>query len=531
MCDIEVPIHPLIQRFIQVYYKFGMWQDNDANWYRKIGRILVFLFGSIGFTSSLIGGSLIARDYNESLYLLTAGIIVAVLIFKTYLIYSKGSQFVTVLHKVCVHSVPNSGKLLEHINRKMNLFEKCTMFFLGIVCLIVFIFLVLFCPLLTSERKLPFNIWFPIDWRTHALAHWLAYSYIIFCLSFNAFVCLLTLMIWYVMLNCSILYQTVGQRFKNLGTVQTGENAFINELQKLLNVHQIVEVYAMNRIDLIGNFNWSLLTRDTTGMKNLLSSLFFAQIGTSAICICGSVYAATTVRKYCTRILQNSHFFIIVFIPVQNRTASIDQLIINLSLSLYCIFDIFVLAYLGNEIKDSSSKLSHCLFECNWVGQTESCKSRILILMALLQQPREIIIGKLYPLNLQTFTAVSNTKKLIRKFAKFFYDLRLLCETDFTRSLQHAQHFEKCLNCATSFNYSISFRHMDSNQRCMHPKFIQFRFQQALKCKLYFSTMERIFCLFIAKPPTKSRNSSLTSVNKSLNDLKNYFPVKSHPIK
>lgn len=63
--------------------------------------------------------------------------------------------------------------------------------------------------------------------------------------------------------------------------------------------------------------------------------------------------------------------------------------------------------YLGNEIKLASGNLSHCLFESNWTKQTHSCKKCITILKERLKRPQELIVGKLYPLNLLTFTSVS----------------------------------------------------------------------------------------------------------------------------
>lgn len=246
MGDIQIEIHPLIRQIIRVYYKFGVWQNADVNLFRKIVRMMVFLLGSIGFVAALIGGSLVAEDYNESLYLLTAGIIVAVLIFKTYLNYSKGNQILTVLHAICLHSVPNSEQLQYQVYLKLNNFKKFAVLYLGIILVILFTFFILYSPILTSERKLPFNIWFPFDWKRYALAHWMAYSYIIFSLTFNSFICLLTLIIWYIMLNCSIKYQILGQRLKNLGTVKrrdNEDNVFLDQLMELITMHQQIEVY------------------------------------------------------------------------------------------------------------------------------------------------------------------------------------------------------------------------------------------------------------------------------------------------
>ncbi len=72
----------------------------------------------------------------------------------------------------------------------------------------------------------------------------------------------------------------------------------------------------------------------------------------------------------------------------------------------YSVFDIFMVMYLGNEIELSSDELSFCVYESNWIEQTEACKMCIIILMERLKRPQELVVGKLYPLNLLTFTSV-----------------------------------------------------------------------------------------------------------------------------
>lgn len=95
------------------------------------------------------------------------------------------------------------------------------------------------------------------------------------------------------------------------------------------------------------------------------------------------------------------------------------------STGMYNIFDIFIVMYFGNEIKLSSNRLSYCLFESNWTGQSKSYQKTIIILGEVLKQPHQLLISKLYPLNLETFTSVS--LRLITVFfqlkKKIFADL------------------------------------------------------------------------------------------------------------
>lgn len=65
-----------------------------------------------------------------------------------------------------------------------------------------------------------------------------------------------------------------------------------------------------------------------------------------------------------------------------------------------------MLLYLGNEIKDFSDGLSFCLYESNWMVQTESCQKLFLIVVERLKKPHELTIFKLFPLNMEFFTEV-----------------------------------------------------------------------------------------------------------------------------
>lgn len=72
----------------------------------------------------------------------------------------------------------------------------------------------------------------------------------------------------------------------------------------------------------------------------------------------------------------------------------------------YSFFDIFMVTYFGNEIKFASSQLSNCLYGCKWMEQSRTVKNSILILMEVLKRDQVLVIGKLYPLDLEVFSNV-----------------------------------------------------------------------------------------------------------------------------
>lgn len=80
---------------------------------------------------------------------------------------------------------------------------------------------------------------------------------------------------------------------------------------------------------------------------------------------------------------------------------------------LYNIFDIFMITHYGDEIKLASDRLSYRLYESNWIDRSQLVQKSVLIFGDFLMRPKQLIVLKLFPLSMETFTDVS-----------FFYLLR-----------------------------------------------------------------------------------------------------------
>ncbi len=95
-----------------------------------------------------------------------------------------------------------------------------------------------------------------------------------------------------------------------------------------------------------------------------------------------------------------------VKIHLQVRGDNFFQFFVFLVSMLYCSFDIFMILYFGNEIKLGSDRLSYHLFESDWMDRPQSIKRNVIIFGEFLMQPTQLIVLKLYPLTLETFTRV-----------------------------------------------------------------------------------------------------------------------------
>lgn len=83
------------------------------------------------------------------------------------------------------------------------------------------------------------------------------------------------------------------------------------------------------------------------------------------------------------------------------------NIMIYIFIMLYNILDIFMITYFGNEIKLSSGRFLYCLFESDWIDQPQSYKKCFIIFGERLKRAHDMVILKLYALNLESFTTVS----------------------------------------------------------------------------------------------------------------------------
>lgn len=106
--------------------------------------------------------------------------------------------------------------------------------------------------------------------------------------------------------------------------------------------------------------------------------------------------------------------------PLQSTDRNPVQYVIFVIAVLHNVFDIFMIMYFGNEIKVSSSLLSYYLFESTWMGQSNSNKKSLLILMEVLRKPQKLLIGKVFALDLETFTSVKFVFDFQPDFCTFY---------------------------------------------------------------------------------------------------------------
>lgn len=221
MYKIEVPA--TIQQIILVYYRFGIWRNKEESLYFKWTRRSIYIVFQFTFLLSLAVGAFQSNSMDDSILL--AALVLQCSILNVKMIYAllKGSEIFQFIHDIGVYTIHDHKEFLL-AKSKLKLLMDFARFFVGMS--IVAAFLLLTFPLFS--KTLPLNISFPLDWRVSRIAFMLAYVYLLLEMVLNVVSSLLTIFIWFLMMNCSIQYRKLKHRLRFNGS--NGES--LSALQK-----------------------------------------------------------------------------------------------------------------------------------------------------------------------------------------------------------------------------------------------------------------------------------------------------------
>ncbi|XP_037040974.1 odorant receptor 30a-like [Bradysia coprophila] len=373
-----IQVDKTIQLIIKIFYRLGIWQTDEESNYRKIGKKLFYSFLGTFFPIFFAANAFLCDDRIESVFSVQISITATIAYVKIlYILFEKQEILTFVCDPIVVHSIENREEYDETV-KKINKFMN----FVRMYCLATFVtvpvVVLIKLPIFSTDKGLPLFISF--SWNRSEIVYWLAYLFLSLSCFLYAVMNLITVLIWYMMLNYSIDYELLGNKFRKLGVVKktiakrakkqkqfrlTQRSGFVQDLIVLVKTHRN-------------------LAKTIERFRSFFSTLFLVQITTSGITICTSVYS-------------------LAFTSNQN----IVQPVFYVVVLLYAIFDIFLVMYLANDITVTSDRLSYCLFESNWIEQTQSCKKHVLIMGEVLKQPQQLVV-LIYPMNLETFMTIVN---------------------------------------------------------------------------------------------------------------------------
>ncbi|XP_037032708.1 odorant receptor 94b-like [Bradysia coprophila] len=368
----SIGIDKVISAIINFFYFIGLWHRGATATARERRTKLLYYICNSLFLVSLVAGAITNEEVGKKIFLAEASIVVIVLNVKLGLLIWKQNRIVNLLNRVCNFTV-RCDEDLEFFNRTKGEFIKFIISF--IVMETIACFEVTLIPLVRSEKNLVIEIGFPWDYKSSEIAFWTATIFLLPATVVTSIASFLSMIIWYLLLSCSLRYDILGSEMKRMG--QKSEPMKLSEKQK----HNLFEQHLKECVVV------HLHTRELTEeVGSFFAEIFLIQFGTSALCICGSIYCL--VFDVGDSLLERCVYSILLF---------------------YCIADLFLITYFGNEIMLSSNRLSYSLFESEWTEQPQATKQCIIIFAEYLKQPHELLVGKLYPLTLETFSKILNS--------------------------------------------------------------------------------------------------------------------------
>lgn len=217
----NIEIHSTFHCIIGAFYEFGLWHNEEKSTFRKNGRRLFYLLNMILFQILLVTCACFSDDKSESVFLVQVEISAIVMAVKLiYLLWKKDTILEMLSTTMVAHSI-SDHVLFMQVNKKITKFMKFVHVYLVMIAVIVFILIISPLPIFSVEKKLPLSIPFSLDCKYSEIIYWLTYAFLTFQICLIAVVNLLTVIIWYVMLNCSIKYQILGNQFRRLGVRET----------------------------------------------------------------------------------------------------------------------------------------------------------------------------------------------------------------------------------------------------------------------------------------------------------------------
>ncbi|XP_037031980.1 uncharacterized protein LOC119071247 [Bradysia coprophila] len=385
-----IQVDKLFQQIIKMFYLTGIWQSDIELNSRKMCKKLFFTCFSALFPLFFAVNVFLCADRNESIFSAQTTIVATVIYVKfLYLLFKKQEILAFLNDPIVVHSIGNREQY-QRTNKKIKKFMRFVRPYCVAMSLTTVLLITIKLPIFSTDKGLPAFISF--SWNDSEIVYWVAYLFVSLSQVLYCTANFITVLIWYILLNYSLEYHLLGNELKNLGvTTKTKTNEDEkNEKQKKVGKNarskktsvQESNKFIENLIVLVKAHR--NLTETIDRFRLCFSTLFLGQITTSSIIICASVYNLAFASK------EN-------FVQTQMFAVTL----------LYGIFDIFLVTYLANDVTIASHRLSYCLFESNWIDQTESCKRYVLIMGEVLKQPQQLVV-LVYPMNLETFVKIIN---------------------------------------------------------------------------------------------------------------------------
>lgn len=219
----KLEIHSTFRRIIALLYEFGFWQNDEALTFCKVAiSKWIYSFNMILFQIIIATCTMwISTDKNESIFLVQVELLALVMMVKLiFLLRNKAIILLFLSDTIVTHNFTDYEVFVQ-VKKKLRKFMKFVHAYIALMALIVVVLIVSPLPMFSSDKKLPMFIVYSLNWKYNEHIYWIIYIPLVLQIFIIFAINLLTVIIWYVMLNCSIKYQILGNKLMNLGVPKT----------------------------------------------------------------------------------------------------------------------------------------------------------------------------------------------------------------------------------------------------------------------------------------------------------------------
>lgn len=247
----SVKSHKVIGQIISLFYRLGIWHQGDQATAKEL-RIKIFYFIYFTFLPiSFAIGAAKSYDEDEAIFLAEMCIASSVLVVKLWMLIWKQKKIQEFLNRICHFDIRDDDQF--------NLTNEKISKFVGFVVLIIFFinlagFCIFVTPFIGSEKRLFFNVAFPLDYKNNEIAFWIAATFVITEIYLSIAVVLFSIIVWYFLLNCSLRYEVLGSEIRNMGLLKgvavlnrisdkEQQRIFLRDLIAAINAHLHIMEY------------------------------------------------------------------------------------------------------------------------------------------------------------------------------------------------------------------------------------------------------------------------------------------------
>lgn len=209
MYNIELP--KTVNRIIAVFYGLGLWdtQEHQTGYWSTALKMFHFAY-YISCVTSIAVKALLTNDTDDSVFLTALAILATVHVFRMLYIILKKNETTKLIHKIGTHTTNDTDEFVRVDNKIKKFMKFGNGFLLACICEVS---MVIIFPILSHEKPI-INVAFPFNGR---IVFWIKQMFVLFGALYSVVCVCLSVIIWYLLLNCAIKYELLGVELRNLG--------------------------------------------------------------------------------------------------------------------------------------------------------------------------------------------------------------------------------------------------------------------------------------------------------------------------